>query len=97
MGIRLRDVCYMLVGVCLFGCAGAGFPYRYYGLDAQSYDGFLRGDKPDNDLKLDECAPTSADKAPCMVMKTDALLRLKQSYQDMELKLRKCEQPRTGD
>lgn len=97
MGVRLRDVCYMLVGVLLFGCAGASFPYRYYGLDAQSYDGWLRGEKPEDDLKLGECMPNDSDKSPCVVFKTDAMLRMKQEYQDMELRLRKCEKPRTGD
>lgn len=90
MGLKNQFCVGLLAGACLVSCAGASFPYRYYALDAQSYDGFLRGDKPENDLKLSECTPTVQDKAPCVVFKTNDAIKLKLEYKDMQNRLKKC-------
>lgn len=87
----------LVTGFLLLGCAGAVFPYKYYALDAQSYEGFLRGPDPKDDVKLSDCTPTAADKAPCIVMKSADFIRAKTDYKDMQNRLQKCEQPRTGD
>lgn len=81
----------LIAGLCLFGCAGAAFPYRYYALDAESYSGSLRGPEPKDDISLLECRPSDSDKAPCMVMRTDSFLKVKLEYKDMQDKLKACE------
>ncbi len=82
----------------LVGCTGASFPYRYYALDADSYAGSLRGPEPKDDVALSQCAPTEANKAPCIVMQTDKFLSAKKDYLDMQNRLIECERGgRKGD
>lgn len=89
---------------CLFlvGCAGASYPYKYYGLAAASFQGSLLGPGPKDDVDLMKCEPTAANARPCIVMFTDAFLRSKSDYLnqqtriiDLERQLQQC--GRKGD
>jgi hypothetical protein len=63
-----------------FACiADPVFPYKYYFMDAISYEGKLNGPTPADDKNLLACKPTEEDKAPCTVMLTADFLRMKQN------------------
>lgn len=80
-----------LFTLLFIGCAGAVFPYKYYALDADTYNGFLRGPDPKDDLHLAICTPTEQDRAPCLVVKSAVLLQMKMDYKDLFQRLKKCE------
>lgn len=91
-------------GACLLlvGCAGASYPYKYYGLAAASFQGSLVGPEPKDDVDLKKCEPTSANARPCIVIFTDVFLRAKEDYLnqqnriiDLERQLQQC--GRRGD
>ena len=67
-------------GLILSACVGSVFPFKYYTLDAKSYEGNLLGPTADKDLLLSMCSPTQGDKAPCIVLFTSEFLRLKDAY-----------------
>jgi hypothetical protein len=67
-------------GLILSACVSATFPFKYYTLEAKSYEGRLLGPIADKDLLLSMCSPSEADKAPCMVLFTSEFLRLKDAY-----------------
>lgn len=69
-----------IAGVIISGCLSAQFPFKYYTLEAKSYEGKLLGPTSDRDLLLTLCSPSEADKAPCMVLLTSEFLRLKDAY-----------------
>jgi hypothetical protein len=75
----------------LLGCAST-FPYRYYGLDARSYEGTLLGDKPKHDLPFSVCAPDAADKGKCAVILRTELEKLMRDYAEMRERLKACEE-----
>lgn len=91
MGLRTHFILGFVLGVALLGCTAAVFPYKYYALDADIYTGYLRGEKPADDLELSVCEPTANDKAPCVVLRTETLLKMKLDYKEMQNRLRKCE------
>jgi len=67
----------------LLSCASASarFPYRYYAIQATSYDGRLLGDKAENDISFTVCEPRDGRLAPCLVMLKDEYLQLKADYE----------------
>lgn len=71
--------------------AAASYPYRYYVLQANSYQGKLLADKPENDLALAVCAPEAGKQGKCMVMLKDAYLQLKSDYLDLQNRLAACQ------
>lgn len=75
----------------LTACAGVAFPYKYYGLSAETYKGALVGVNPGDDLTLDRCTPTKADDAPCIVMLKPDFLLMKKDYKDTKTQLISCE------
>ena len=78
----------IVLGVILSSClASSPFPFRYYALNAASYEGQLVGPTEDKDLLFSMCAPSEGDKAPCMVMLTADFMRLKESYLKCEIDL----------
>ncbi len=81
----------LFILIVFVGCAGYRFPYKYYALDADHYDGHLRGPKPIDDLPLASCEPTAANKAPCITIYTDEFLRLKTDLTDTKNQLQKCQ------
>lgn len=76
-----------LVGILITACVSSTFPFKYYALDANSYDGKLVGPISSQDLLLKMCSPSDADKAPCMVLFTSEFLRLKESYMKCQVDL----------
>jgi hypothetical protein len=77
-----------IMGFTLSACvADKLFPYFYYSLDANSYEGQMRGPKPADDIPLQSCYPTDGNKAPCVVMFTSAFLRLKEDHIKCQLDL----------
>jgi len=78
------------IGLCLAACAGASFPYHYYGVDLS--DSLLRGPSAADDLSLSAtCLPTASDAAPCTGMITSAFLALKQDYINTKNELSDCQ------
>lgn len=67
-------------GLILSACIASKFPFRYYTLNADSYDGSLLGPTDSQDVALKMCAPTESNRAPCLVLFTSEFLRLKESY-----------------
>jgi hypothetical protein len=93
MGRIVLGFCF---GIMLSSCLASNlFPFRYYSLLANSYEGMLLGPSSDQDLLLRICAPNEGNKAPCMVMLTSEFLRLKQDHTTCQLALdaaqRRCE------
>lgn len=80
----------VLFGLSLAACAGATFPYHYYGIDLK--DGKLLGPTADKDLDLSVCQATATDQSPCVGMMTDAFLQLKTDYIDTKNQLVACQQ-----
>ena len=77
-----------LSGLLLSACLASNlFPFKYYALDANSYDGKLIGPTSDQDLLLKLCSPTDNNKAPCMVLFTSEFLRLKEAYMKCQIDL----------
>lgn len=97
MGVIKGAAVGVVIGLVLGGCATLAFPYRYYGLDAVSYDGTLLGPKPADDHSLKECqdvpaSPTSpAKKGQCIVMFRDQFLQLKADFRKMQIDLSACQ------
>lgn len=77
-----------ITGLIISGCLSAEFPFKYYTLEAKSYDGKLLGPIADKDLLLSMCSPSEADKAPCLVLFTAEFLRLKDSYLKCQVDLK---------
>jgi hypothetical protein len=83
-----RTVVGFAFGLILSACLGANlFPFKYYTLEAKTYDGKLLGPTSDQDLLLSMCSPGEADKAPCMVIFTSEFLRLKDAYKKCQVDL----------
>jgi hypothetical protein len=81
----------MLMGLGLAACAGASFPYKYYGLDLK--DQKLLGPTTADDLSLAaSCDATATNQSPCVAMLSDAFLSLKQDYLDIQNQLNTCQQ-----
>jgi hypothetical protein len=79
-------------GITIVACAGLPkFPYKYYTLSPVSYDGSLLGPTPTDDRNLKECFPSATDKAPCQVIFTKDLLKLKADYIETKARLIQCE------
>lgn len=97
MGLR-HALVGLVVGFSLASCSTeAKFPYRYYALDAASYDGDLRGPKPADDKALKLCEPTPATpngpaiENKCLVMFKDEFLQMKADYKKMQVDLEACQ------
>lgn len=90
MGLKSRVVLAMVVFGGLGSCSS--FPYRHYGLDAQSYEGTLLGPEPKDDLPLSVCKPDDQVQGKCIVVLAAEWFRLKQEYLDMQSRLKACEE-----
>jgi hypothetical protein len=91
MGLDKRFILGAFSGVFLCACAATTFPYKYYALKADSYEGSLLGPKPEDDLPLSVCAPTAQDKAPCITVRRAEFLRIKSEYLDLIEQLQACQ------
>lgn len=89
MAVRRALCAGILIGLLLAACAGATFPYKYYGVDL--VDSALLGPTPKDDLKFEVCAVTATDKSPCTAMMTDVFLAMKQDYLDKANQLNDCQ------
>lgn len=79
----------VLSGLFLAACAGATFPYHYYGIDLK--DGKLLGPKPADDLDLAVCNAIPSNASPCIAMLSDSFLSLKQDYMEIQNQLNACQ------
>jgi hypothetical protein len=92
MGVKRAFAIGFLSCFMLFGCAGAAFSYRYYGLGGVSYsNGTLRGPKETDDVPFATCEPNSKTKNPCVLMLTKDFFAFKQDYEDTKQRLNECE------
>lgn len=79
------------LGLLLAACAGAQFPYQYYGMDLT--DQKLLGPTAADDLSLlTTCQATASDASPCSAMLTSEMLALKQDYINTKNQLNDCQQ-----
>lgn len=79
------------LGLLLAACAGAQFPYKYYGVNLNAET--LQGPTPADDLGLvSTCAANSSDASPCTGMLTSQFLALKQDYINKANELETCQQ-----
>lgn len=79
------------MGLLLAACAGAQFPYKYYGVNLATDT--LQGPTPADDLGLiTQCTANPSDGSPCTAMLTDAFLALKQDYINTKNELNNCQQ-----
>lgn len=79
-----------LLCALMVGCSA--FAFKYYGLDGVTYEnGKLLGPKPQDDLPFSQCAPTAADKHPCVVMFAKDFFAFKQDYLDLQDQLNECQ------
>jgi hypothetical protein len=84
----VKVIASFILGITVSACiASVDFPYHYYALDADSYNGALKGPTKSDDLLLKMCVPTEKDKAPCLVMFTSAFLRLKETHEKCQIDL----------
>ena len=92
----LKNIVLLFIGAALATACGAvaSYPYRYYVLQASSYQGKLLGAKPENDLSLTVCAPEAGKQGKCLVMLKDQYLQLKADYLDLQTKLKDCQRGR---
>jgi hypothetical protein len=79
----------VLLGLSLAACAGAAFPYKYYGLDL--VDKKLLGPTPTDDLDLSVCDAIASNRSPCIAVMGDAMMALKQDYLDTKNQLIDCQ------
>lgn len=84
----------ILFGLMLAACAGATFPYKYYGIDLE--DSKLLGPKPSDDVELAVCKATAGNQAPCVAMMSDEFLSLKKDYMDAQNQLSACQHQLAG-
>lgn len=90
-----RLTCILLGAMLATACgAAASFPFRYYVLKADRWEGTLMGAKPQDDLPLTVCAPETGKQGKCLVMLKDAYLKLKADYLDLQTKLKDCQKGR---
>lgn len=83
----------LVLGVVIDGCATQGaFTYKYYGVDAVSYDGSLLGPKAVNDLSFKVCEPDAQVKGKCVIMLRDEFFRMKGDFLMLEKNLISCQQ-----
>lgn len=89
MGLR-EFVWGLVVGACLVGCAS--FTYPYYGIDAESYNGTLKGPELKDDIAFHVCKPNEFDKAPCVAMRAKDFLAMKQELLTLRAELKSCQE-----
>lgn len=90
----VKNFIFFIVGaLCVCACsASPKFPFKFYGLDAESYAGFMRGPSAELDKMLEECRPTEFDKSPCMVIFTAEYIRVKADWLQKSIDLKACEE-----
>lgn len=79
------------ISLLLSGCAGAVFPYKYYGLNAENYSGALYGPTVREDLNLMTCAPDDVSRGKCIVILKDEFYRLKNDFLTMRFQLKELQ------
>lgn len=90
MGLRLRDTTYgIMVGLMLTACAGLN--YKYFGLDAASYEGTLLGPSSAQDIPFSRCQPTASNKGPCVVMLSAEWFKAKEEILQLRQSLKDCQ------
>lgn len=77
------------------------FPYRHYGLQAESYEGVLLADKAENDLPLARCTPIiNGESDPgaepmveyqCVVILKDEFFKLRADHLKLQSELQACQ------
>lgn len=76
-------------------CAGAGFAYKFYGMQLASYEnGKLLGPTEKDDLPLSVCAPDASSQGKCVTMLSSEFFRLKTDFMMLEQQLQDCQAPK---
>lgn len=82
---------FLVLGFLVAGCLGAKIGYRAYGLDADSYSGWLRAPKPKDDIPLSVCTPDSFEKGKCVVLLTAEYEKLATELLQLRSDLKSCQ------
>lgn len=77
-----------LLSFALMACGS--FQYRYYGIDAQSWEGRLLARDEKDDLPLRTCEPDDQVKGKCVVMLVDEFERMRAEREELVERLKKC-------
>lgn len=88
MGLRIYLLAALWV-VTLVACAN--FPYKWYILESESFEGKLIGAKPKDDLPLDACKSESNGTRRCIVVFKDEFERMQAERIDLIERLKSCE------
>lgn len=96
MGLRSRDfIRGLTLGLLIVaGCGTIPFTYRYYGLNAKSYEGMLLGPMQPDDLPFSICTPSAESRSPCVVLKAEEFYALKLDYLQTKQDLITCQSPK---
>lgn len=94
MGLTKQFALGLLLGLSLAACAGATFPYHYYGVDLKNAK--LLGPTASDDVELSVCQATASDQSPCTAMLTADYLTLKGDYLNTKNELIACQQQLAG-
>jgi len=88
MGLK-HFLFFCLGGLAFTACGGiaANFPFKYYGLKADSYGGRLEGPTDKEDLPLERCKPSQGEATPCFVFLKAEMQRMKTKYREAMLEL----------
>lgn len=85
MGMKKSFAVGLLLGF-LTGCGTLGFSYKFYGIQAVSYEGKLLGPKSDDDIPFEKCKNNG-----CVAMLKGEFFKLKSDYEQTSQKLKDCE------
>lgn len=81
----------LILSLLFFPSCSTAFPYKWYGLQANSYEGKLLGEKPKDDLPFKTCEPDDFVKGKCVVMKVSDFKELRLEYVELKTRLQACE------
>lgn len=81
----------LLLLVIILPACGATFAYKFYGVDAVSYEGNLLGEKPEDDIPFARCKPDDVEKGKCVVMLKEEFFQMKADYLQTKQALIDCQ------
>jgi hypothetical protein len=81
----------LCINVFLIACAAAPvFPYKYFHLSGNNFEGMLLGAQPKDDIPFSECRPVN-NKQQCVVVQYPVLGALIKDYKQCKSDLIGCQ------
>lgn len=88
--LSIKLVALLGLSVLSPGCSHT-IPFKYYGLNADSYEGMLLGPSSKEDVNLAICEPDKDHATKCVVFEVEEFMKFKLDYLDMKNRLKYCE------